>query len=80
MHTERVDKHLDEIVMYDLKSKIADAFLDFESKLRVCDYGVRNIENAECEFIRKKANQMKLELSKFIDSQVERIINKKNRE
>ena len=71
---ERVDKHFDEITMHDLKSKIADAFLDFESKLRVSDYGIHSIGNAECEAVRKKANQMKQEVNKFIDSQVERII------
>ena len=75
---KRVDKRFDEIVMYDLKLKIAEAFLDLEKELRVLDYRIRNIEKVEHEEIRKKANQMKEELISFIDSQVDRIIGASN--
>ena len=71
---ERADQRFDEIVMFDLKCTIAEAFLNLESKLRVSNYDVRCIKEVEHEAIRKKANQMKLELNRFIDSQAERII------
>lgn len=71
---ERVDKRFDEILIRELKSEISDAFLDLECKLRVNDFESKPLENIDHKFVLKKANQMKHELSEFIDSQTERII------
>ena len=75
----RVDKRFDEIMLNEAKQKIAEAFLELESGIRILEF--KTMEKIEEKILRdlvkNKANQMKRELNQFIDSQVERIINEK---
>ena len=72
----RVDKKFDEIMLKETKLKIAEAFLDLESQIRISELGTLGKigENSLSEIVKEKANQMKQELNQFIDSQVDRII------
>lgn len=71
--TERSDKRFDEIVLKDIKVKIAEAFLDLEACIRVREYTTTPIGDYDEALIKRKANQMKTELTTFIDSQAIRI-------
>ena len=70
----RADKRFDEIVNKEIKSKIAEAFLDLEGNIRISDSGTeKEIPEVCMELIKKKGESMKAELNHFIDSQIERI-------
>lgn len=70
----RVDKRFDEIVHKEIKSKIAEAFLDLEGNIRISDKGTLKEIPKECmKIIEKKSESMKTELNMFIDSQIKRI-------
>ena len=67
-----VDRKFDRLMLYDIKVKIAEAFIDLESNIRpVSDIAGTDFK----ELVEKKTEQMKKELETFIDSQAERIIN-----
>lgn len=70
---EPIDTKFNEIMLKDIKLKIAEAFLDLEMKMRICKFENR-ISPMEKRIIEKKANQLKEEINTFIDSQLERII------
>lgn len=72
----RADQKFDEIMLKEAKLKIAEAFLDLESQIRISELGTLGKigENSLSEIVKEKANQMKQELNQFIDSQVDRII------
>lgn len=70
-----VDKRFDEIVIKEINLKIAEAFLELETNVRMNKFGIRkSADKKGCEFVKIKANQMKTEINAFIDSQVKRII------
>lgn len=72
--TNRVDKRFDEIVNKEIKTKIAEAFLDLEGNIRIFDKGTLKRVPEECMGeIEKKGESMKNELNAFIDSQIKRI-------
>lgn len=72
--TNRIDKHFDEIVNKEIKTKIAEAFLDLEGNIRISGKRTLKAIPKECmELIEKKGESMKTELNAFIDSQIKRI-------
>jgi len=66
----RVDKKFDEIILFDIKLKIAEAFLAMESNMRIDETGTGQLGEKCIAHIKQKANQMKEEINSFIDSQV----------
>ena len=75
---KRVDQRFDEILIKEVPLKVTEAFLDLEMKIRVSEHMTVAMTGEVEEIIKKKANQMKIELNNFIDSQVERIISRSN--
>ena len=71
--TMRVDNRFDEIMLFDIKLKIAEAFLSMESNMRIGRVGMGQLGELHIMCIEKKANQMKEEINSFIDSQVKRL-------
>lgn len=70
----RVDKRFDEIVHKEIKSKIAEAFLDLEGNIRISGKGtLKEIPKEYMKIVEKKSESMKTELNMFIDSQIKRI-------
>ena len=69
----RVDKKFDEIMLFDIKLKIAEAFLSMESNMRIDEMGTGQLEEKCIVHIKQKANQMKEEINSFIDSQVRQL-------
>lgn len=68
------DREFNHLMQCDIKIKIAEAFIRLESNIRpVTDITGMNLHFKE--LVERKAEQMKGELSAFIDSQSERIIN-----
>lgn len=58
----------------EIKTKIAEAFLDLEGNIRIFDKGTLKRVPEECmRVIEKKGESMKTELNAFIDSQIKRI-------
>lgn len=67
----RVDKRFDEIVNKEIKTKIAEAFLELEGNIRISDKGTLKEIPKECmKLIEEKGESMKTELNMFIDSQI----------
>ena len=66
----RVDKKFDEIMLFDIRLKIAEAFLAMESNMRIEEMGTEQLGEKCIAHIKQKANQMKEEINSFIDSQV----------
>lgn len=75
MPITKADERFDKIVLHEIRSNIAEAFLDLETNLRMetINRSVKDNPLAK-ELIHEKANQMKTEINDFIDSQVSRII------
>ena len=71
----RLDEQFDSMMVCDLKVKIAEAFLELEKNIRVCEWGTQKLDAQDIRLVKEKANQMKGELTNFIDSQVYRLIN-----
>lgn len=73
----RCDKRFDELMLKDIKLHISEAFIDLEEKLRVYEFKTKDINHYDKNIVKEKANQMKVEINTFIDSQVERITNER---
>lgn len=71
---EPIDTKFNEIMLKDIKLKIAEAFLHLEMQMRIRKFK-NMISPMEKRIIEEKANQLKKEINIFIDSQLERIIN-----
>ena len=72
---KRGDERFDEIMVKEVKLKIAEAFLELEAYLRETPCGMKEtVGEKSCGLVKEKANQMKMEINNFIDSQVNRII------
>ena len=69
----RADDRFDEIMLFDIKLKIAEAFLSIERDMRIDEFQTGRLETMHIMHIEKKANQMKEEINSFIDSQVRRL-------
>lgn len=70
----RVDREFDKTMLITMKKIVAEAFLELEGNIRIKYRETRKMGELEISLINQKANQMKEEISNFIDSQVQRII------
>ena len=69
-----LDKRFDEITIKEIPLKITEAFLELETEIRITPLGVMCPNEEDIVLIKEKANQMKLSINNFIDSQLKRII------
>lgn len=69
------DREFNQLMRCDIKIKIAEAFIRLESNIRPTTDIITGMNLHFKELVEQKAEQMKGELSAFIDSQSERIIN-----
>lgn len=70
----RVDREFDKTMLITMKKIVTEAFLELEGNIRINYRETRKMGELEISLINRKANQMKEEISNFIDSQVQRII------
>lgn len=67
-----VDEEFNEIMLKDMRLAISRAFIILEANMK--KLMKKPLDEKQIHLIDNKANQMKAEMSAFIDSQVERII------